>query len=83
MLYPRLIEVAGRCPPGECGGPWGYAELGEALKDSGHERHTELSEWIGDNFDPNADQAEWLTAEVEALAKKWSHKTTGMRAKRR
>ena len=31
-----------------------------------------LTEWIGDGFDPHADQAEWLTAEVDALAKKWS-----------
>jgi len=27
-LYPRLTEVNGRCPPEDCGGPWGYAELG-------------------------------------------------------
>ena len=30
-LYPRLIEVSGRCPPEDCGGPWGYAELLEAI----------------------------------------------------
>lgn len=23
VLYPRLIEVSGRCPPEDCGGPWG------------------------------------------------------------
>ena len=22
VLYPRLIEVSGRCPPEDCGGPW-------------------------------------------------------------
>ena len=27
VLYPRLIEVSGRCPPEDCGVPWGYAEL--------------------------------------------------------
>ena len=32
VLYPRLIEVSGRCPPEDCGGPWGYAELLEAIK---------------------------------------------------
>ena len=26
VLYPRLIEVSGRCPPEDCGGPWGYAD---------------------------------------------------------
>ena len=24
MVYPRLTEVSGRCPPEDCGGPWGY-----------------------------------------------------------
>ena len=62
IVYPRLTEVSGRCPPEDCGGPWGYAELIEAIKDPKHERHDELTEWIGDDFDPHADQAEWLTA---------------------
>ena len=56
VLYPRLIEVSGRCPPEDCGGPWGYAELLEAIKDPKHERHAELTEWIGDDFDPDADR---------------------------
>ena len=77
--YPRLIEASGRCPPEDCGGPWGYVGLLEARNDPTHERHAELIEWIGDDFDPNADQAKWLTAEVAALARKWSRKT----AKRR
>lgn len=83
MLYPRLIEVSGRCPPEDCGGPWGYAELLEAIKDPAHESHAELTEWIGDDFDPGADQAEWLIAEVDALAKKWSRKPTARRIKPR
>jgi hypothetical protein len=82
MVYPRLTEVSGRCPPEDCGGPWGYAELIEAIKDPKHERHDELTEWIGDDFDPHADQAEWLTAEVDALAKKWSRKPASKRARR-
>jgi Plasmid pRiA4b ORF-3-like protein len=81
-LYPRLIEVSGRCPPEDCGGPWGYAEMLEAIADPKHERHAELTEWIGDDFDPHADQAEWLTAEVDALARKWSRKPAGKRSRR-
>ncbi len=81
-LYPRLIEVSGRCPPEDCGGPWGYAEMLEAIADPKHERQAELTEWIGDDFDPHADQAEWLTAEVDALARKWSRKPAGKRSRR-
>jgi hypothetical protein len=81
-LYPRLIEISGRCPPEDCGGPWGYAEMLEAIADPKHQRHAELTEWIGDDFDPHADQAEWLTAEVDALARKWSRKPEGKRSRR-
>ena len=83
VLYPRLIEVRGRCPPEDCGGPWGYAELLEAIKDPTHERHAELAEWVGDDFDPDADDAESLTAEIAALAKAWSRKPANKRARPR
>ena len=39
VLYPRLVKVSGRCPPEDCGGPWGYAEFLEAINDPKHERH--------------------------------------------
>jgi hypothetical protein len=43
-------------PPEDCGGPWGYAELCDALADPAHERHEELTEWLeetyGSDFDP-------------------------------
>jgi hypothetical protein len=42
VAYPRLIEAVGRCPPEDVGGPWGYAELIEALQDPDHERHDEM-----------------------------------------
>lgn len=69
VVYPRLIEITGRCPPEDSGGPFGYADLLEAIKDPKHERHAELIEWIADDFDPNVVDAEWLIAEVAALAK--------------
>ena len=37
---PRVQCLAGArsCPPEDCGGPYGYADLMEALADSGNER---------------------------------------------
>lgn len=56
--YPILIAAKGACPPEDCGGPWGYAELKEILDDPGHEQHREMLDWLGlDNapdFDPSA-----------------------------
>jgi Plasmid pRiA4b ORF-3-like protein len=81
VFYPRLIEVSGRCPPEDCGGPWGYPELLAAIKDPKHERHAELTEWIGEDFNPEADDADSLIAEVAALAKSWARKATTKRAR--
>ena len=83
VLYPRLIAVSGRCPPEDCGGPWGYAEFLDAISNPNHERHAELTEWIGDDSDPDADDAESLTAQVAALAKTWSRKSASKRTRRR
>jgi hypothetical protein len=69
----RSLQDGGKTPLTEdCGGPWGYADLLEAIKDPKHERHAELTEWIGDDFDPDDDEAEALTAQVASLAKTWS-----------
>ena len=57
---------AGRCPPEDCGGPFGYAELLDAITDPKHERHAELTGWIGDDFDPEAADAEALIAEARS-----------------
>lgn len=70
VIYPRLVEVTGRCPPEDCSVPWGYAELLDAIKDP------ELTEWIGADFDRDAVDPEWLTADVASLAKKWSRQPT-------
>lgn len=79
ILYPRLIEANGRCPPEDIGGPWGYAEFLEAISDPKHERHAEFKEWLSDDFDPNIVDAGWLAAEVAVLAKRWSRKPAAKR----
>jgi pRiA4b ORF-3-like protein len=48
---PRLLAGDGACPPEDCGGPYGYAALLQALADPKHPEHEELREWAGD-FDP-------------------------------
>jgi hypothetical protein len=82
ILYPRLIEVTGRCPPEDVGGPWGYAEFLDAIHNPKHERHAEFKEWIADDFDPNAVDAQRLTEEVAELAKSWSRKSPAKRPRR-
>jgi hypothetical protein len=74
VLYPRLIEAVGRCPPEDIGGPWGYGEFLEALADPKHERHDEMREWAGEDFDPDLLDVGALKANVDMLAKRWARK---------
>jgi hypothetical protein len=81
VVYPRLIEATGRCPPEDVGGPWGYAELLAAIDDPKHERHADLGDWIGDDFDPKVANAVARSQEVEELAKRWSRKTSSKKTR--
>ena len=81
VAYPRLVEAAGRCPPEDVGGPWGYADLLQAIDDPKHERHAELKDWIGDDFDPKTVDTDRLAEELAALAKQWSRKPATKRAR--
>jgi hypothetical protein len=82
VVYPRLIDATGRCPPEDIGGPWGYAEFLDAIHDPKHERHVELKEWIAYDFDPNIVDTEGLAEEVAALAKRWSRNPATRRPRR-
>jgi hypothetical protein len=85
VLYPRLIEVTesrDAVLPRTSAAPWGYAEPLEAIHDPKHERHAEFKEWITDDFDPNAVDAQRLTEEVAELAKSWSRKSPAKRTRR-
>ncbi|MFP5070160.1 plasmid pRiA4b ORF-3 family protein [Pseudonocardia nantongensis] len=45
---PGCVEGTGGCPPEDCGGAPGYAELQAVLADPGHEDHARLREWAGE-----------------------------------
>jgi hypothetical protein len=81
-IYPRLIDASGRCPPEDVGGPWGYAEFLDVIRDPTHERHAEFKEWVGCDFDANDVDNEGLAAHVAMLAKQWT-RTPAIRRTRR
>lgn len=65
--YPRCLAGRRRCPPEDCGGPWGYAEMLAALADVAHERHREFVEWIGADFDPEGFDLEAVNEALGAV----------------
>jgi hypothetical protein len=50
-LYPLCTGGANACPPEDVGGPHGYADYLEALRDPDHEEHEQCLAWRGP-FDP-------------------------------
>lgn len=50
----ECIEGACACPPEDCGGIGGYADLLEIIEDPSHEEHESMMEWVGGGFDPDA-----------------------------
>jgi Plasmid pRiA4b ORF-3-like protein len=41
IVYPRLLDATGRCPPEDVGGPWGYREFLDAIADLNHQEHAQ------------------------------------------
>lgn len=48
---PLCLQGGRACPPEDCGGAYGYADLLKALKKP-TKRNAELREWLGDDYDP-------------------------------
>ncbi len=79
-LYPRLLKAKGACPPEDIGGPWGYFDFLEAIGDPQHERHHELLEWHGPDFDPAVVDEARIRKHLEELARARSPRKAGSRA---
>jgi Plasmid pRiA4b ORF-3-like protein len=54
LRFAVCIDGQNACPPEDCGGPGGYAELLETLADPGHPDHDRAVQWVGGSFDPTS-----------------------------
>lgn len=54
VRYPVCVDGKRSCPPEDCGGVWGYANLLKVVGDPEHPEHEEMLEWLGEEFDPEA-----------------------------
>jgi hypothetical protein len=67
VRYPVCLAGARACPPEDVGGRIGYENLLEAIHNPNHLQHEGYLEWIGDNFDPEAFDAEKVNRKLHQL----------------
>ncbi len=64
----EIVQGERACPPEDCGGPWGYTNLLQALANKDHEQHDELTHWIGpDGYDPEYFDTRNFSRDLEAI----------------
>jgi hypothetical protein len=51
-VYPACIGGEGACPPEDCGGPGGFADLKELLAGPPSPEREEMRVWAGEDYDP-------------------------------
>lgn len=54
MDLPVCLTGKRACPPEDCGGVWGYAELIEVMQNPKHPDYKEMREWLGGKLAPEA-----------------------------
>lgn len=65
--YPICLAGRRACPPEDCGGPWGYGRLLQALSDPGGDPDLEeLREWAPPDFDPEHFDPTEATADMHS-----------------
>lgn len=75
VIYPRLLDAIGRCPPEDVGGPPGYEQFLAAIADPDHKQHAELREWVGDAFDPHVVDIDGIAETLTKLGKRWRRRS--------
>ena len=62
---PRCTDGWGACPPENCGGVGGYAQLLEILKDPSHPEYDGYIQWLPNGFDPDHFPGQAINEELE------------------
>ena len=76
--FAKCLDGSRACPPDDCGGAGGYADLLEVIKNPKHEDHESMMEWLGGRFDPEAFDIKKANAYLRKL--KWPRTTDGQLA---
>lgn len=64
---PRCTDGARACPPEDCGGGPGYADLVESMQDPEHPERTRLLDWLGEPFEAEAFDLDSINEQLRRL----------------
>lgn len=67
VKFAVCLDGAGACPPEDCGGSGGYAELLRVLNDPSDEDYEDLSEWVGGPIDPHEFDLALVNARLQTV----------------
>jgi hypothetical protein len=70
IRYPVCIKGKRACPPEDCGGVWGYADMLQILQDPEQEEYESMLEWVGEEFDPEAFDLDEVNQALERVRKR-------------
>jgi len=65
--YPVCLSGERVCPPEDCGGTHGYAELLEIIKNPYHEQYLDMMTWLGGHFDPDSFDIELVNRKLRSM----------------
>lgn len=54
LKFAVCLDGQNACPPEDCGGVHGFAQMLEAVADPAHDEHDHYVTWLGGEFDPTA-----------------------------
>jgi hypothetical protein len=63
--YPRIVDGARSCPPEDCGGTGGYADLLEILLDPAHDEFENMRQWAGPRFNAEVFSADAANKQLQ------------------
>ncbi len=79
---PVCLDGQRACPPEDCGGPHGYANLLVSLADPKHPDHEDMKEWIGSHFAAEHLDLDQVNKDLRTLAARWRPRATTARRPR-
>lgn len=65
--YPLCIAGKRACPPEDCGGVWGYADLLRVLRNPAHPEYKDMKAWAGRKFDAEVFDVDRFSKDLRKL----------------